>query len=610
MLQSHTQLLEGGPGDIEYRVVWPDGSVHVIFGRASVVRDKSGKAIRVYGTNVDVTERKQAEQFNKRTSEDLALVNALNEAIHRGDDIGRIAEIFANAMDLLIPSCRGVTLYLLDPNENHLEMPAMTLSPSLVSTIEKLIGRPIPKINIPIRKDGYFRKILDDRKGTIVSDPDTIRQWISEFTETTFLPSLARTGIRMIIPQIQALLKINSVITVPLTYSGRTIGLVDASSEGILVEDDLIRVQDISRQVTEVILHWQAQKKIHSQLQHLAALREIDQVVISSFDLHNSLVEIIKHVKQELDVDAADVLLLNSTNLYLEYNAGVGFRTSGAEKASVRLGQNIAGRVAMERQMVQIPDLKNEASGSQLQAQLAGEDFVSYFGLPLIAKGSLKGVLEVFHRSRLEPDMEWLDLLNTLGGQAALAVDNASLFDNLQRSNIDLTLAYDATIEGWSHAMDLRDKETEGHTLRVTEMTIALAGLFGIEDEEMVQCSPRRAAARYRQDGRPRRHPAQAGSAHRRRMGGHAEASDVRLMRCFPPFVICSPPLDIPYCHHEKWDGTGYPRGSERRTDTAPGPHLRDRGCVGCGHLRSALSESLVEGKSHRIPEVRGWQTF
>jgi len=58
----HAQLLaEGGPPDIEYRVVWPDGTVHMLFGRATVVRDAAGRPLRVYGTNVDVTERKRAE---------------------------------------------------------------------------------------------------------------------------------------------------------------------------------------------------------------------------------------------------------------------------------------------------------------------------------------------------------------------------------------------------------------------------------------------------------------------------------------------------------------------------------------------------------------------
>ena len=111
------------------------------------------------------------------------------------------------------------------------------------------------------------------------------------------------------------------------------------------------------------------------------------------------------------------------------------------------------------------------------------EGFVSYFAVPLLAKGQIQGVLEIFQRAPLKPDAEWLDFLNTLAGQAAIAIDNATLFETLQRSNFELSMAYDATIEGWSRALDLRDKETEGHTQRVTEMTVKLARAFGLSDE-------------------------------------------------------------------------------------------------------------------------------
>ncbi len=73
----HAQLLaEGGPHDVEFRVVWPDRSVHVLVGRAIVVRNDSGEAIRVYGTNVEITERKRAEQSVRESQQLLALVLA------------------------------------------------------------------------------------------------------------------------------------------------------------------------------------------------------------------------------------------------------------------------------------------------------------------------------------------------------------------------------------------------------------------------------------------------------------------------------------------------------------------------------------------------------
>src|SRR5262249_25757627 len=116
----------------------------------------------------------------------------------------------------------------------------------------------------------------------------------------------------------------------------------------------------------------------------------------------------------------------------------------------------------------------------------AGEGFVSYYGVPLVGKGQGLGVLELFHRSLLQPDTAWLDFLLTLSGQAAIALDNASLFTGLERSNRELGTAYDATIEGWSRALDLRDKETEGHSQRVTELTLRLAVDMGLPAADLV----------------------------------------------------------------------------------------------------------------------------
>ena len=98
--------------------------------------------------------------------------------------------------------------------------------------------------------------------------------------------------------------------------------------------------------------------------------------------------------------------------------------------------------------------------------------------MPLITKGQVKGVLEIFHRSPLNPNQEWFDFLEAIGALAAIAIDNASLFEGMQRTQEELMLAYDVTIEGWSRALDLRDKETEGHSQRVAEVTVELAQAF------------------------------------------------------------------------------------------------------------------------------------
>jgi putative nucleotidyltransferase with HDIG domain len=228
--------------------------------------------------------------------------------------------------------------------------------------------------------------------------------------------------------------------------------------------------------------------------------------------------------------------------------------------AHARLGVSLAGRVALERLLIQIPNLKNEKGKANLSTHLAGEDFVCYYGMPLIAKGQVKGVLEVLQRCALEPDAEWLNFMNSLAGQIAIAIENSTLFESLQRSNSELGMAYDATIEGWSRALDLRDKETEGHTQRVTETTLSLARLFGLSEADLTQI---RWGALLHDIGK---------------MGvpdgillksGPLTEDEWVVMKKHPflAYEMLSPihylrnALDIPYCHHEKWDGSGYPRG-------------------------------------------------
>ncbi|MDP1992003.1 MAG: PAS domain S-box protein, partial [Syntrophales bacterium] len=206
-----------------------------------------------------------------------------------------------------------------------------------------------------------------------------------------------------------------------------------------------------------------AEEKIRRHLEHMTALVEIDRAINFSFDLNFSLTTLLTHVIVQLEVDAADVLLFNPTSRMLEYVAGRGFHTSAIEHARQHLGDGYAGQAAQERSIVHIPDLAKEHNSFLRRILLARENFVSYHGVPLIAKGQVVGVLEVLHRSRIERDEEWLNFLKALAAQAAIAIDNVTLFDNLQRTNTELFQAYDATIEGWSRALELRDNETEGH---------------------------------------------------------------------------------------------------------------------------------------------------
>jgi len=307
-----------------------------------------------------------------------------------------------------------------------------------------------------------------------------------------------------------------------------------------------------------------AEIQIRQQIQRLTALSKIDQAIISTFNLGSMMETFLSQVVAQLQVDAADVLLLQPNSEMLDYVAGRGFRTQTHESARVPVGKSLAGRVANDRCLLKIENLEDQSDDSFVSELLAQEGFVSYFGVPLITKGKVKGVLEVFHRTTIHPYAEWVDFLNTLAGQAAIAIENASLFANLEQSNRELSQAYDSTIEGWSRALDLRDKETEGHTLRVTELTLSLAHKFSFTDTQMLYIRWGALLHDIGKMGIPDNillKPDTLSEEEGVIMRKHPQYAYDLLQ----PIAFLAPALDIPYCHHEKWDGTGYPRGLKRK---------------------------------------------
>jgi signal transduction protein with GAF and PtsI domain len=227
-----------------------------------------------------------------------------------------------------------------------------------------------------------------------------------------------------------------------------------------------------------------AEEQVRKQYNRLAALRAIDRAIGASLDLRVTFNVFLDKVIEQLEVDAADILLFNSHTQTLDYTGGRGFLTAALQHTHLRLGEGLAGRAALERRIIGIPNLSADLDGLTRAPMLLLERFVTYYAVPLVVKGLVKGVLEIFHRTAFDPDEEWLTFLEAMAGQAAIAIDNAALFEDLQRSNADLALAYDSALEGWSRALDMRDKETEGHTRRVTEMTLRLARATGILDTE------------------------------------------------------------------------------------------------------------------------------
>ena len=301
-----------------------------------------------------------------------------------------------------------------------------------------------------------------------------------------------------------------------------------------------------------------AEIRLQSQLERLAALNKIDAAITGNLSLDRTIDILLEQTVHQLNIDAAAILLYRPSTHTLEYFAFHGFAHNHAHTGSIRLGQKFAGRVALERHTILASD---EDQGFQTNTQnFANEGFRSYCGIPLVTKGQVKGVLEVFDRRLLSAHEDWLSFFETLAGQAAIAIDNAELVENLERSNLELRLAYNTTLEGWARALELRDFETRGHSQNVTELTIQLARAVGIPEETLVHVQRGALLHDIGKMGIPDQILLK---------NGPLDDDEWKIMRQHPVYAyemlsaieFLRPALDIPHYHHEKWNGSGYPHG-------------------------------------------------
>jgi HD-GYP domain-containing protein (c-di-GMP phosphodiesterase class II) len=310
-----------------------------------------------------------------------------------------------------------------------------------------------------------------------------------------------------------------------------------------------------SAAIHRTLLHEQTQQ----QLRRLTSLRSIDLAISTSHNLQATLGVVVDQVIGQLEVDATAILLTDPYEHSLGFAAGGGFRTELAAQTHIRVSEGFVGMAALEQRPVHLSVVPTTEWDSTRGPLLAAEGFIAYSAVPLVFKGQLQGLLEVFHRAPLRRDAAWFTFLEMLAGQTAIAVENSTLFTRLQRAHAELLLAYDSTLEGWARALELRDDETQGHSRRVTALTVRLGHALGLSDDTLRML---RRGALLHDIGKMGIPDAIL------RKPGPLDEVEWEIMRRHPdyavnllaPIAFLQPALDIPHYHHERWDGSGYPR--------------------------------------------------
>jgi len=511
-----------------HRVFKPDGSIGWHEWTHRAISDEDGNIIELQSVGRDITESKQANEALRLRTEELEALFSISSHLRSAPTADAMLPVVLAEMRRVLYSDANAII-LFDPGS---ECFSYALGDGSLSANDGLKFSATGSISGMVfrTRQPYIAKDLS-------SDPN----------KTSALKGDQDLGPAIIVPVVSE----DEFLGVLLCARKK-----DGDSREYLVSDGRL-LSAMGEMVGNALRRARLFDQAIKRMQHLQTLHSIDTAISANLDLGVILDILLSQGVAQLDVDAACVLLLDTHTHMLVYAAGKGFHSKEIKSTRLRLGEGMPGRAVIDRKVMRVPDLQSESG--VVRKYLLDQGFVSYQVAPLIAKGQLQGALEIFNLRPMDGGEEQTGFLETLATQAAIAIDNSQLFSDLQRSNFELEMAYDATIEGWSRALELRDLETEGHTLRVTDMTLQLAQEIGVRSSEMIHVRRGSLLHDIGKMGVPDKillKPGKLDDDEWKVMKQHT----VYAFELLWPIEFLRPALDIPYCHHERWDGTGYPR--------------------------------------------------
>ncbi|MFL7870736.1 MAG: HD domain-containing phosphohydrolase [Anaerolineales bacterium] len=297
----------------------------------------------------------------------------------------------------------------------------------------------------------------------------------------------------------------------------------------------------------------------------LRTLVEVGHVINSSLGLDRVLEQVMDSLIALVQAERGFLVLRDETG-EPQVRIARGIDQVDLEEEAFAYSRTIVHRVMSSGQPVLTTNAQDDPRFG-MQASIVSLQLRSILCVPMKLKDEIIGVMFVDNRAHIGffkgSDLE---LLSAFADQAAMAINNAQLFDRLQAANRDLEAAnteleraYEATLRGWVRALDLRDKETEGHTQRVTSLTQELARKMGVDEGQIVHIKRGALLHDIGKMGIPDGILLKPGSLtpeERKHMKRHPSLAYEMLN----PIEFLEPATEIPYCHHEKWDGSGYPR--------------------------------------------------
>ncbi|MCK4409411.1 MAG: PAS domain-containing protein, partial [Candidatus Eisenbacteria sp.] len=273
------------PNSHENYWVTKDGRNRLIAWSNTALPNPDGSVRYVIATGIDVTDRRSTEDGLRWRTEDLTLLNTLNESANRGDSLHEIARLLAlgTRRDF---GRHGASLYLLDESGTHLTIQGPIFQKEVTEKIEKLIGVTLPStVRIRLEECRYHKEALESGSAVVMTDNEEIRALMVEFVDPADIPGALRATVRDLLPVIQKLLGIHCATIMPLLSEGELVGLMGFGGATRPSDMQLGRLATIARQVAGIIRHRRSEEALQLSEATLAEAQRIARIGNWSWDI-------------------------------------------------------------------------------------------------------------------------------------------------------------------------------------------------------------------------------------------------------------------------------------------------------------------------------------
>ncbi|MBI4673103.1 MAG: PAS domain S-box protein [Chloroflexi bacterium] len=542
----------------EYRIARADGEYRWMYDFTVPVRNSIGAVTHYHGYVLDITERKRVE----------------DERAHLLVRVQRDADQLA----VLYETARATT-------------DVLDLTQLLERALQCILTRlPADAASVYLREQESDRLVLAAQRGF---SPENVAHFaVHHIGDSTITGKAAAQGEAVLIqdiatfpyaPKARQILERDGIVShtaVPLRREARVMGVLNVAWRGPhrLDAEVLSLLEGLADILTSGVLNARLLQETRRRAEELETLVRVSSALREAQTREQMLPILIQKAAQVIGSTVGAIFLV-------EFADGEPWDALGASRPGIlvaqgwykagdtpvinnaagnlhhRLGDGITGHVAATGQIYITQDLQQDPLARILPGEIEFVNMVhSQISLPLRAQEQIIGVMHVGLPGEHTFTEDEIHLLTAIADMGANALHRATLYEQTERDAIELARAYDATLEGWSRALELRDKETQGHTQRVTEMTLKLARVIGLSETELAQLRRGVLLHDIGKMGVPDNillKPGPFSGAEREIMRKHPEYAYDMLL----PIAYLRPALDIPYCHHERWDGAGYPRG-------------------------------------------------